>query len=443
MALLKNLDMFDFADSKDDNFSIAAKKVTLAYFEKFVSRNPYLKVDLNLIDPNFFHQNDKFLVETKFKVVKFSGSVGKDFTGIIALADFNNTIIAFAWIKNGKLHSDTGPALLSLSPNMFTNGIGSFYARNGLLKYVKEWWKSEYCSEWNKLLDINPFLHNPTNLDLTRDGVYYSQEHQRFSYFYKGQLHNLDGPAVIGPKEDSLEYYIHGVKYSYVEYLKQISLHVEKLLLNAPDQTGSNGYGTSAQSLNGPKSTGAVVEPINKESVKGKNKMSIDMKDEMRQALLRGTIRKIREMFVSTIANLLAKDMTDPAAARVMVAEMLRTPYGNSILSVAVGSAIPLVAQQLPAEYAGYVNEAAREFRVSGGADLVYELSGVAFDLGSTLVGEIKGNLEQLKAFDEKAEAELEKHRIEVEHRIALTSEKDHEHEHEVLKAQLREVAAK
>jgi hypothetical protein len=312
--------------------------------------------------------------------------------------------------------------------------IGSFYARNGLLKN-KEEWKREYCPEWNKLLNIYPWLDKPTYADL-KDGVYYSQEHERFSYYYKGKLHNLDGPAVVGPKEDSFEYYIHGVKYSHEEYLKQISLHVEKLLLNLES---SSLYGNNAQSLNGPKSTGAVVEPINKESVKEKSKMSIDMKDEMRQALLRGTIRKIREMFVSTIANLLSKDMTDPAAARVMVAEMLRTPYGNSILSVAVGSAIPLVAQQLPAEYAGYVNEAAREFRVSGGADLVYELSGVALDLGSSLVHEIKGNLEQLKAFDEKAE--LEKHRVEVAHRVALSTE--HEHEHEVLKAQLREVAAK
>ena len=179
-----------------------------------------------------------------------------------------------------------------------------------------------------------------------------------------------------------------------------------------------------------------------REETKGKKtKMDIDIKDEAREALKRGAIRKIRELFVKTIADLLSRDMEDPAAARVIAAEMLRTPYGNAILSVALGSAMPLVAAQLPEEYGGYVEEAAREFRVSGGADLIYELSGVAVNIGGALVSEVKTVMGQLKSYDDKQEHG--KTRIETTTPAALpagsTSDVGHHVvEAEALKAQLQ-----
>lgn len=176
-----------------------------------------------------------------------------------------------------------------------------------------------------------------------------------------------------------------------------------------------------------------VKEEVKKSEPPKENKrMGIDLKAEMRQALLRGTIRKIREMLVSAVADLLSKDLSNKESGRATVVEILRSPYGGALFSIALGSAIPLVSQQLPEEYAKYVDEAARELRISGGEDVVFELSGLAVTFASGMASEIKNSLEQLKAFDEKQDEE--KRRVELG--PGATDQKHtHDHEHDAVRA--------
>lgn len=178
-----------------------------------------------------------------------------------------------------------------------------------------------------------------------------------------------------------------------------------------------------------------VKEEVKKsqpEPPKENKRMGIDLKAEMRQALLRGSIRKIREMLVGAVADLLSKDLSNKESGRATVVEILRSPYGGALFSIALGSAIPLVSQQLPEEYAKYVDEAARELRISGGEDVVFELSGLAVTFASGMASEIKNSLEQLKAFDEKQDEE--KRRVELG--PGTTDQKHaHDHEHDAVRA--------
>ena len=81
---------------------------------------------------------------------------------------------------------------------------------------------------------------------------------------------------------------------------------------------------------------------------------------------------------------------------------MLKTPAGSALFSLAIGSAVPVVAEKFPVEYKKYIEETGKELRISGGADIVYELTDVLATTTSALVSGIKSSFDQLKTHDSR-----------------------------------------
>lgn len=126
------------------------------------------------------------------------------------------------------------------------------------------------------------------------------------------------------------------------------------------------------------------------------------LKIELKQAVLRGVVKKIKMLLVAAVADLISKDVDHPKAKDTAF-EMLKTPFGSAIFSIGLGTVLPSVSNQIPEEYRKYVDVAAKELRISGGEDVICEISEVVATTASTMVSSIKSSLSQLKSFDDKS----------------------------------------
>lgn len=152
--------------------------------------------------------------------------------------------------------------------------------------------------------------------------------------------------------------------------------------------------------------------------------LQIDFKADLRESLKRGSIRRVRKALAEVVANLLVSDLASnkKKSAKNTVLEILKTPHGEAIFSVMLGTATPVLAAQFPEEYAKYIFEVAREFRVSGGGDLVYEVTGMLEAVAGNAFSEVKDALSQLKEFDETQGV---KRRVELGDSLAAQSSKE------------------
>lgn len=175
----------------------------------------------------------------------------------------------------------------------------------------------------------------------------------------------------------------------------------------------------------------AENQKVKEEEKNKKMDLQIDFKADLRESLKRGSVRRVRTALVEIVANLLVSDLATNKKknAKNTVLEILKTPHGEAIFSVMLGTATPVLAAQFPAEYAKYIFEVAREFRVSGGGDLVYEVSGMLQAIAGNAFSEVKDALSQLKEFDE---TQVVKHRVELGgEESSSTKQKSEEHLHE------------
>jgi hypothetical protein len=193
-------------------------------------------------------------------------------------------------------------------------------------------------------------------------------------YDSNGNCHNEDGPAYVDLQIKTVSYFLGGAIIYDVENFKK---YVED-------------YRTTD------------FMSFRQKMDNASSKKQIVVADEVRESVMRGLIKQIKRMLVETVADQLANHMPDQIKAKKVAVEMLKTPTGSALFSLAIGSAVPVVAEKFPVEYKKYIEETGKELRVSGGADIVYELSGVVGDVTSGLVLGIKSSFEQLKAHDSR-----------------------------------------
>ena len=193
-------------------------------------------------------------------------------------------------------------------------------------------------------------------------------------YDSNGNCHNEDGPAYVDMQTKIVSHLLGGAIIYDVENFKK---HVEDY--RATD-----------------------LISFRQKMDNASNKKQIVVADEVRESVMRGLIKQIKRMLVETIADQLANNMPDQTKAKKVAVEMLKTPAGSALFSLAIGSAVPVVAEKFPVEYKKYIEETGKELRISGGADIVYELTDVLASTTSALVSGIKSSFDQLKAHDSR-----------------------------------------
>jgi len=280
--------------------------------------------------------------------------IQKDYTGILKYS--NGTTKYFL---NGKLHNENGPAIIwdTGEENYWLNGI----------RYVKETWEikikqikiENICSKFREL----PCLNGNRKFDLNNNFNGVLQSGYGFITVLNGEMkieYNF-------PSLEELKKYL--LDKSSLDEVKTIETEVNQILeaFNKSMNQQSSKFQTNNIQENG------EVKNMSNNETKSSSKTSAIIqtaKSDLSKTGYRITANKISKMISTFLAETIAnRSGMKGASKKNFISTMenfFASPYGNAMISVVIGSLLPLAKNNIPGISQDKIEALSEEFRVRG-----------------------------------------------------------------------------